>query len=96
MVLDNLSEEHKVVSIQRLAEMRQFSPEMAQKVAHILHRRLESWATRRARLLRLQGGSRPAEPAKRRGVEEDPGDDRGRPPELALSIRNLMFTFEDL
>ena len=42
MVLDNLSEDHKVVSIQRLAEMRQFSPEMAQKVAHILHRRLES------------------------------------------------------
>ena len=42
LVLDNLSEEHKVVSIQRLAEMRQFSPEMAQKVAHILHRRLES------------------------------------------------------
>ncbi len=42
MVLDNLSEEHKVVSVQRLAEMRQFSPEMAQKVAHILHRRLES------------------------------------------------------
>src|SRR5579863_5779358 len=42
MVLDNLSEDHKVVSIQRLAEMRQFSPEMAQKVAQILHRRLES------------------------------------------------------
>jgi len=42
LVLDNLSEDHKVVSIQRLAEMRQFSPEMAQKVAHILHRRLES------------------------------------------------------
>ena len=42
LVLDNLSEEHKVVSVQRLAEMRQFSPEMAQKVAHILHRRLES------------------------------------------------------
>jgi flagellar motor switch protein FliG len=41
-VVDNLSEEHKVVSLQRLAEMRQFSPEMAQKVAHILHRRLES------------------------------------------------------
>jgi flagellar motor switch protein FliG len=41
-VLDSLSEERKVLSIQRLAEMRQFSPEMAQKVAHILHRRLES------------------------------------------------------
>jgi len=42
MVLDNLSEDHKVLSIQRLAEMRQFSPEMAQKVALILHRRLEN------------------------------------------------------
>src|SRR5258708_9903601 len=42
MVLDNLSSEHKVVSVQRLAEMRQFSPEMAQKVAYILHHRLES------------------------------------------------------
>jgi flagellar motor switch protein FliG len=41
-VLDNLSEEHKVVAVQRLAEMRQFSPEMAQKVALILHRRLDS------------------------------------------------------
>ena len=41
-VLDNLSEDHKVVAVQRLAEMRQFSPEMAQKVALILHRRLES------------------------------------------------------
>ncbi len=39
-VLDNLSEEHKVVAVERLAEMRQFSPEMAQKVALILHRRL--------------------------------------------------------
>ena len=64
MVLDNLSEEHKVVSVQRLAEMRQFSPEMAQKVAQ--------------ELLRLQGGGRPAEPAQRRGVEEDSGDHRGR------------------
>ena len=40
-VLNNLSEERKVVSIQRLAQMRQFSPEMAQKIAQILHRRLE-------------------------------------------------------
>jgi flagellar motor switch protein FliG len=97
MVLDNLSEEHKVVSIQRLAEMRQFSPEMAQKVAHILHRRLESVGdTARksysgfkavADLLNRQN----AEEAKKilEKIEE-------AEPELALSIRNLMFTFEDL
>jgi flagellar motor switch protein FliG len=97
MVLDNLSEEHKVISIQRLAEMRQFSPEMAQKVAHILHRRLESMGdTARksysgfkavADLLNRVN----AEEAKKilEAIEENDA-------ELALSIRNLMFTFEDL
>jgi flagellar motor switch protein FliG len=97
MVLDNLTEEHKVLAIQRLAEMRQFSPEMAQKVAHILHRRLESMGDTARRsysgfksvadlLNRLN-----AEESKKilETIEEDQ-------PELALSIRNLMFTFEDL
>ncbi|MGP8253685.1 MAG: flagellar motor switch protein FliG [Terracidiphilus sp.] len=97
MVLASLSEEHKVVAVQRLAEMRQFSPEMAQKVAHILHRRLESVgdAARKSYsgfkavadlLNRLN-----AEEAKRilESIEE-------AQPELALGIRNLMFTFEDL
>ncbi len=97
IVLDSLSEERKVVSVQRLAEMRQFSPEMAQKVAFILQRRLESVGdTQRksysgykavADLLNRVN----AEEAKRilEAIEETQ-------PELALSIRNLMFTFEDL
>jgi flagellar motor switch protein FliG len=97
LVLENLSEEHRVVSVQRLAEMRQFSPEMAQKVAHILHRRLESVGDTARKsysgfkavadlLNRLN-----AEEAKNilEAIEESQ-------PELALSIRNLMFTFEDL
>ena len=42
MVLANLGAEQKVASVRRLAEMRQFSPEMAQKVALILHHRLEN------------------------------------------------------
>ena len=96
-VLDSLSEDHKVVAVQRLAEMRQFSPEMAQKVALILHRRLESVGDTQRRaysgfkavadlLNRLN-----AEEAKKilETIEEDQ-------PELALGIRNLMFTFEDL
>ncbi len=96
-VLDSLSEDHKVVAVQRLAEMRQFSPEMAQKVALILHRRLESVGDTQRRaysgfkavadlLNRLN-----AEEAKKilETIEENQ-------PELALSIRNLMFTFEDL
>jgi flagellar motor switch protein FliG len=96
-VLDNLSEEHKVVSIQRLAEMRQFSPEMAQKVAQILHRRLESMGDNKRRS--YSGFKAVADLLNRLNAEEarkiletiEEGE-----PELALNIRNLMFTFEDL
>jgi flagellar motor switch protein FliG len=96
-VLDSLSEEHKVVSIQRLAEMRQFSPEMAQKVAHILHRRLESVGDSARKS--YSGFKAVADLLNRLNAEEakkiletiEDGE-----PELALNIRNLMFTFEDL
>jgi flagellar motor switch protein FliG len=96
-VLDNLSEEHKVVSVQRLAEMRQFSPEMAQKVAHILHRRLESVGDTARKS--YSGFKAVADLLNRLNAEaskkilETIEDGQ---PELALSIRNLMFTFEDL
>jgi len=97
MVLDSLSEEHKVVSIQRLAEMRQFSPEMAQKVAHILHRRLESVGDTARKS--YSGFKAVADLLNRLNAEESKKIletiEDGQP-ELALSIRNLMFTFEDL
>jgi len=97
LVLDNLSEEHKVVSIQRLAEMRQFSPEMAQKVAHILHRRLESMGDPARKS--YSGFKAVADLLNRLNAEESKKIletiEDGQP-ELALSIRNLMFTFEDL
>ncbi len=96
-VLDNLGEEHKVVAIQRLAEMRQFSPEMAQKVAMILHRRLENVGENQRRA--YSGFKAVADLLNRLNAEESKKiletieEDQ---PELALSIRNLMFTFEDL
>ena len=97
MVLDNLSEDHKVVSIQRLAEMRQFSPEMAQKVAHILHRRLESMGDTARKS--YSGFKAVADLLNRLNAEESKKileTIEGGQPELALNIRNLMFTFEDL
>jgi flagellar motor switch protein FliG len=97
LVLDNLSEDHKVLSIQRLAEMRQFSPEMAQKVAHILHRRLESVGDTARRS--YSGFKAVADLLNRLNAEESKKIletiEDGQP-ELALAIRNLMFTFEDL
>jgi flagellar motor switch protein FliG len=96
-VLDSLGPEHRVDAVRRLAAMRQFSPEMAQKVAVILHKRLENVGdTSRkaysgfkavADLLNRQD----AEQAKKILEQIEDTD-----PEMALSIRNLMFTFEDL
>ena len=97
MVLDSLSEDHKVLSIQRLAEMRQFSPEMAQKVALILHRRLESVGETARRS--YSGFKAVADLLNRLNAEESKKileTIEESQPELALSIRNLMFTFEDL
>jgi flagellar motor switch protein FliG len=97
MVLDSLSEDHKVLSIQRLAEMRQFSPEMAQKVAHILHRRLENVGDTGRKS--YSGFKAVADLLNRLNAEESKKIletiEDGQP-ELALAIRNLMFTFEDL
>jgi len=96
-VLDNLSEEHKVVSIRRLAEMRQFSPEMAQKVAQVLHRRLENVGDVQRKS--YSGFKAVADLLNRLNAEEAKhileAIEEGQP-ELAVNIRNLMFTFEDL
>ena len=97
LVLSNLTEEHRVASIKRLAEMRQFSPEMAQKVAHTLHRRLESVGSTQRKS--YSGFKAVADLMNRLNAEESKRvleSIEESQPELALSIRNLMFTFEDL
>jgi flagellar motor switch protein FliG len=97
VVLSNLSEEHRVISIQRLAEMRQFSPEMAQKVAHVLHRRMESVGDTVRQS--YSGFKAVADLMNRLNAEESKRIlevIEEAQPEVALSIRNLMFTFEDL
>lgn len=97
VVIDSLSEERRVDAIRRLAAMRQFSPEMAQRVAMILHRRLENMGDSGRKscagfkavadlLNRME-----AEETKKI-LEEIEAEDLA----MALSIRNLMFTFEDL
>jgi flagellar motor switch protein FliG len=92
-----LPEELRAESIKRLAQLRQFSPEMAQRVALVLHKRLESLGEQSRR---AYAGLRGVADVMNRlelstaktileGIEKED-------PKLALSIRNLMFTFEDL
>ena len=97
MLLMQLDEQQRVESIRRLAEMRQFSPEMAQKVGLTLYRRMEAMGRNERKsyagfkavaelLNRLDNGTS-------NGILEKIEQDE---PKLAFGIRNLMFTFEDL
>ena len=96
-VLMQLPEDLRVEAVRRLAEMRQFSPEMAQRVAMILYKRIhalgstgrQSYAGFKAvadLLSRMEGS------ASRSILESIEHQE----PTLAIGIRNLMFTFDDL
>jgi flagellar motor switch protein FliG len=95
-LLLKLPEASRADVVKRLAKLRAFSPEMAQKVAIVLHKRLQSLGEQSRRayagfkgvadlLNQLDQGS------VKTILEAIEADDAG----LALSIRNLMFTFED-
>lgn len=87
----------RVDVVKRLAEMRQFSAEMAQKVAFVLHRRMEGMGTGARKS--YSGFKAVAELLNRidqtasKGILEEIEQQE---PQLAIGIRNLMFTFEDL
>jgi len=96
-LLMRLPEELRSEAIKRLAQLRQFSPEMAQRVALVLHKRLDALGEQSGR---AYAGLRGVADVMNRlelataktileGIEKED-------PKLALSIRNLMFTFEDL
>jgi flagellar motor switch protein FliG len=96
-VLMRLPPELRAEPIKRLAQLRQFSPEMAERVSVALHKRLESLGEQSRRAYAGLRGvaellNRLDASAGKTILEAIEGED----PKLALSIRNLMFTFEDL
>jgi len=97
IVVDSLSEERRVEAIRRLAAMRQFSPEMAQRVAMILHRRLENMGDTGRKA--YAGFKAVADLLNRMESEQTKkilDEIEAADVPMALSIRNLMFTFDDL
>jgi flagellar motor switch protein FliG len=97
LLLMKLPEKIRAEAIKRLAELRQFSPEMAQKVSVVLHRKLQSLGEQSRRAYAGFKGVADLlnrlEPAACKVILEDIEQDD---PKLAISIRNLMFTFDDL
>jgi flagellar motor switch protein FliG len=92
-----LPEELRSEAVKRLAQLRQFSPEMAQRVSIVLHKRLEALGEQGRRAYAGLRGV--AEVMNRLDVANSKTILEGiekEDPKLALSIRNLMFTFEDL
>jgi flagellar motor switch protein FliG len=96
-LLMRLPEELRAEAVKRLAQLRHFSPEMAQQVSVVLNKRLEALGEQSRR---AYAGLRGVADVMNRldigvtktileGIEKED-------PKLALSIRNLMFTFEDL
>jgi len=96
-LLMRLPETSRAEVVKRLAQMRQFSPDVAQQVSQVLHNRLQALGEQSRRAY-----------AGFKGVAEimnrlDPNTSKAiletietEDAKLALGIRNLMFTFEDL
>ncbi len=96
-LLMKLPETLRAEAIKRMAQLRQFSPEIAQKVSLALHKRLEALGEQHRRAYAgFQGVAdllNRMDPVQSKlileGIEKDD-------PKVALNIRNLMFTFQDL
>ena len=92
-----LPEEMRAETIKRLAQLRQFSPEVAQKVSVALHKRLESLGEQSRRAYAGFKGAadmlNQMETAASKAILENIEKEDSK---MALAIRNLMFTFEDL
>lgn len=96
-VLGLLPEKTRTQAVKRLARMQQFSPEVVQRIAMVLHTKLESLGEQKRR---SYGGvdavaelmNRMDVPMTKSILETIEQEDA----QLAVSIRNSMFTFEDL
>jgi flagellar motor switch protein FliG len=96
-LLLQMPENGRAETIKRLAQLRQFSPEVAQKIAIALNKHLESLGEQSRRdYAGFKGAAdllNQLDPIASKGILETIEKDD---PKMALGIRNLMFTFEDL
>jgi flagellar motor switch protein FliG len=96
LLLMKLPPEVRAEAVKRLAHLRQFSPEMAERVSVVLNRRLQTLGGQRQRT--YAGFESVAELMNR--LESDTARSiletiEQEEPKLSLEIRGLMFTFED-
>ena len=96
-LLMRLPEQTRAQSVKRLAQLRQFSPEMAEKVSVVLNRRLQSLGEQSRKtytgIKSVADVLNRLEASTSKSILESIEHDDAK---LAINIRNFMFTFEDL
>jgi len=96
-LLTKLPEQVRSEAVKRLAQLRQFSPEMAEKVSVVLNRKLQSLGEQSRRTYAgfksVADLMNRLDTASARSILESI---ELTEPKLAVNIRNLMFTFDDL
>ena len=96
-LLMRLPEALRAETIKRMAQLRQFSPEIAEKVSLALHKRLQALGEQHQRAYAgFQGVAdllNHMDPVQAKLILESIEKDDAK---VALGIRNLMFTFQDL
>ena len=96
-VLMHLGPQMRVEAVRRLAGMRQFSPEMAQKVALVLHRRMDSLgSTGRKNYAGFKAVADLLNRLDQKACDGILEEIEQKEPKTATEIRGLMFTFDDL
>ena len=97
VLLLKLPEAMRGETIKRMAQLRQFSPEIAEKISVSLHKRLQALGEQHRRAYAgLQGVAdllNQLDPVSSKQILEAIETDDAN---IALGIRNLMFTFQDL
>src|SRR5258708_27714461 len=97
VLLLKLPEAMRAETIKRMAQLRQFSPEIAQRISMSLHKRLQALGEQHRRAYAgLQGVAdllNRLDPVSSKQILESI---EREDPNIALGIRNLMFTFKDL
>jgi flagellar motor switch protein FliG len=96
-LLMKLPEQIRAESVKRLAQLRQFSSEMAERVFVVLNRRLQALGEQSHRtytgVKNVADVMNRLDPVTSKSILETIENED---PKLAINIRNLMFTFEDL
>jgi len=96
-ILGKVPTELRIDVVKRMAQMRQFSPEVAETISRVLDEKLKKSGVQKkqavSRVDRVPDLMNHLEPTTSRAILEAIEKEN---PDLANEIRNLMFTFEDL